>query len=226
MYKNTKTQFGLLPFLGLLTCMLPAGASSATLEEQAKNLESSVKTVEQRRKTALRDLNVSVLQAYRDSIKIESVDTEIAEIFDKTARVRIVVAYSFDLDAAKGVRASLSQYFTTVTDKQAGVEPYGMIYTNFDNCIGTYCAVKKESTRFLKNSAVGINVSFLGQWEPGILMDGSGRYELKPGRFTFLIDVPKSKIKGDPKPIVKGQIYDVTYCSGSGACSGLSFSPR
>ncbi|MNO05120.1 hypothetical protein D3C81_2263740 [compost metagenome] len=57
-------------------------------------------------------------------------------------------------------------------------------------------------------------------------MDGSGRYELKPAKFTFLIDVPKSKIKGDPKPVVKGQIYDVHYCTGRSQCSGLSFSQR
>lgn len=211
---------------GLLTSLIPAVAGAATLEEQTNNLESSIQTVEKRRKAALRDLNINVLQAYRNAIQIDSVDTDIAEVFDRTARVRVVVSYSFSLEDAKGVRSSLGQYFSTNTDKEYGVEPYGMIYTNFNDCVGVACTIKKETSRFLKNSAVGINVSFLGQWQPGILMDGSGRYDLKPGKFTFLIDVPKSKIKGDPKPVVKGQIYDVQYCNGQSACSGLNFSQR
>ncbi|MDT8925071.1 hypothetical protein RBE51_19975 [Pseudomonas taiwanensis] len=204
----------------------PTLAGAATLEEQAKSLERSVKTVEQRRKEALADLNTHVLRAYRDAIQITSVDTDVAEVFDRTVRVRVVVTYAVDFERARQVRSTLSQYFTTNTDKEVGVEPYGMIYTNFDDCVGEFCAVKKETTRFLKNSGVGINVSFLSNWETGLLMNGSGRYELKPGKFTFLIDVPKHKLKGDPKPVVKGQIYDVHYCDGNGGCDGVTFSQR
>ncbi|MHD0644933.1 hypothetical protein ACYPKM_04860 [Pseudomonas aeruginosa] len=203
-----------------------AGAGAATLEEQMKNLEGSIKTVEQRRKFAQNDINKNILQAFRDAIIFESVDTEIAEVFDTTARVKVVVHYSVDFEKAKAVRAKINDYYNTVTDRESGVEPYGMIYTNFNECQGVNCTVKTETTRQLKRSAVGMHVSFLGKWETGILTDGSGRFELKPGSFTFTFDVPKSKIKGDPKPAVKGQIYDVHYCSGKSTCSGLEFSPR
>lgn len=222
----TPTTVATASLFGALLLLNPGPSAAASLEEQTKNLEKSVQTVEQRRKAALHDLNVNVLQAYRDAIKIESVETDIAEVFDRTARVRVKVDYSFDFTAAKGVRSALSKYFTTSTDKEWGVEPYGRIYTNFGDCVGAYCAVKTDTTRFLKNSAVGINVTFLGEWEPGLLMDGKGRFELGSGRFTFLIDVPKSKIKGDPKPVVKGQIYDVHYCNGRKGCSGVEFSQR
>lgn len=190
------------------------------------SLEKTVMTVEQRRKAALHDLNVNVIQAYRDSIKINSIDTSIDEVFERTARVKVSVSYAIDFAAAKKVRASLSQYFRTNTDKEAGVEPYGMIYTALNDCVGQYCAVKSDTSKFLRNTAVGINVSLLGEWEPGILMDSSGHYDLKPGRINFFVDVPKSKIKGDPKPKVKGQIYDVHYCDGSSPCSGVTFSIR
>lgn len=212
--------------LGLALSSTSGVANAATLEEQTKSLEKSVQTVEQRRKAALRDLNTNVLQAYRDAIKIESVETDIAEVFNRTARVRVVVAYSIDFEAAKGVRSTLDQYFVTNTDKGDGVEPYGMIYTRYNDCVGAYCAVKKQTSSYLRSSAVGINASFLGEWEPGILMDGGGNYDLKSGKFTFLIDVPKSKIKGDPKPVVKAQIYNVHYCTGRGPCAGAEFSPR
>lgn len=190
------------------------------------SLENSVKTVEQRRKVALHDLNVNVIQAYRDAIKIHSVETSISEVFGKTARVKVSVSYSIDFAAAKKVKASLSQYFRTGIDKADGVEPYGMIYTYFNDCIGQYCAIKTDTSQFLQGTAVGINVSMLGEWQPGILMSGSGRYDLKPGRIDFLVDVPKSKIKGDPKPQVNGQIFDVHYCDGSSPCHGVTYSKR
>lgn len=110
-------------FLLVTTTTSLTTAQAATLEEQAKSLEGSVQTVEQRRKVALKDLNVNVLQAYRDAIKIESVDTDIAEAFEKTARVRVVVGYSVDFDAARNVRSTLSKYFVTNIDKADGVEP-------------------------------------------------------------------------------------------------------
>lgn len=224
---NIKSFFvGAGAFLFVTATTALTTAQAATLEEQTKSLESSVQTVEQRRKSALQDLNVNVLQAYRDAIKIESVDTDIAEVFDKTARVRVVVGYSVDFDAARNVRSTLSKYFVTNSDKADGVEPYGMIYTQYNDCVGDYCAVKKETSKFLRNSAVGINVSFLGEWDLSTMMNGSGRYDLKSGTATFLIDVPKSKIKGDRKPVVKGQIYDVHYCGGRSTCSGQSYSPR
>lgn len=216
--------------MAALICILmtpqPVSAGTASLEEQMNSLEKSVMTVEQRRKAALHDLNVNVIQTYRDAIKIHSVDTSIAEVFGKTARVKVSVSYSIDFAAAKKVKASLSQYFRTGIDKADGVEPYGMIYTYFNDCVGQYCAIKADTSQFLQGTAVGINVSMLGEWGPGILMDGSGRYDLEPGRIDFLIDVPKSKIKGDPKPQVKGQIYDVHYCDGSSPCRGVTFSRR
>lgn len=218
------------PILAALICGLMTFHSvntyAASLEEQMNSLEKSVMTVEQRRKAALHDLNVNVIQAYRDAIKINSVDTSIAEVFERTARVKVSVSYSIDFDAAKKVKASLSQYFRTGIDKADGVEPYGMIYTELNDCVGQYCAVKTDASKFLRSTAVGINVSILGEWQPGILMDGSGRYDLKPGRINFLVDVPKSKIKGDPKPQVKSQIYDVHYCDGSSPCHGVTFSMR
>lgn len=216
--------------MAALVCSLmafqPLSVAAASLEEQMSSLEKSVMTVEHRRKVALHDLSVNVIQAYRDAIKIHSVDTSIAEVFDRTARVKVSVSYSIDFSAAKKVKASLSQYFRTGIDKADGVEPYGMIYTYFNDCVGQYCSVESDISQFLQGTAVGINVSMLGEWQPGILMNGSGRYDLKSGRFDFLVDVPKSKIKGDPKPQVKGQIYDVHYCGGSSPCNGVTFSRR
>lgn len=203
---------------------VPAGAAS--LEDQMKGLEASVKTVDQRRRESIKDINVNVLQAYRDAIKIESVDTDIAEVFDRTAKVRVVVKYRVDFDETKAVRATLSKYFETATDKEFGVEPYGRIYPNYHSCVGAYCAVKQDTMKLLKNTAIGINASFLGEWEPGIITSAGGNFELASGTLTFLIDVPKSKIKGNPKPVVKTQIYNAHFCNVGTGCTGVSYSKR
>ncbi|ASJ88620.1 hypothetical protein [Pseudomonas aeruginosa] len=223
---KTHSTLATASLLGLLASAIPAAVFAASLEEQAKNLEASVKTVEQRREDGLRDLKENAIKAYRDAIKIDSVETDIAEVFDRTARVRVVVTYSFAFEEAKGVRSTIDKYFVTNTDKETGVEPYGMIYTRYQDCVAENCSISKEARRYLESTAVGINVSFLGEWQAGILASGSGRFDLKPGKMTYLIDVPKSKIKGDPKPVVKGQIYNVHYCTGEGPCSGVTYSQR
>lgn len=208
---------------GLLLAAVSGVGHSATLEEQAKGLEKSVQTVEQRRKTALKDLKVSVLQGYRDSLQIESVETRVGEVFDRTVRVEVTVAYSFDFEKAKAARESLRKYFQTSTDKRPGVEPYGMIYADFPYCVDAYCTVNKEMTHYLQWSAVGVNVSFLGI--PGVFVtsDMSGHYDLKPGSVTLQFDVPKGKIKGDPKPVVTAQVFDVHFCPGDSDCSGRRY---
>jgi hypothetical protein len=225
--KSVTTRAGRL-FAAFFATAITICAQATTLEEQVGNLEKSVQTVDQRRKIALKDLTDNVLKAYRNAIRIDSVDTTVAEVFGNTARVKIVVDYSVDFEAAQAIRSTLSKYFVTATDREAGVEPYGMIYTHFDECVGSYCAVQKEMRKLLENSAVGVDASMLGEWDLSIMTNGSGRFDLKSGTATYLIDVPKSKIKGNPKPVVKGQIYDVHYCSVRRAapCSGLSFSRR
>lgn len=189
-----------------------AKASAATLEEQAKTLEQSVMTVDQRRKAAIKDIKVNVLQVYRDSLIINSVETKIGEIFDRTARVDVTVNYSFDFDKANIARINLSKYITTDTDKARGVEPYGMIYANVDDCVGINCTVNQQVKKLMKWSTVGVGVTFMGI--PGVhpTMDMTGHLNLKPGTVTIQFDVPKSKIKGDPKPVVTARVYDIHWC--------------
>lgn len=214
---------GFSALLGFVLASTSGAAQAMTLEEQAKSLETSVQTVEQRRRSAIKGLKVDVLQAYRDSMVIESVETRVGEVFDRTARVDVKVTYSFDFEKAKLARENLSKYFDTATDKRPGVEPYGMIYTNFPDCVGAYCTVKTEMTKYLKWSAVGVNVSFMGI--PGVFVttQGDGMYDLKPGSVTIQFDVPKSKIKGDPKPVVKAQVFDIHFCPGDPDCSGYRY---
>lgn len=203
---------------------VPAGATS--LEDQMKGLEASVQTIEQRRKASLRDMQINVLQAYRDAMVIDSVETRVGEVFDRTARIEVAIKYSFDFEKARAVRANLSKYFSTNTDKESGVEPYGRIYTNFDDCVGAYCAVKQEMKHFLQWSGVGINATFLGLRGTESTLDRSGHFELHPGKVTFQFDVPKSKIKGDPKPVVTAQVFDFHFCPGDSECGGNSYTVR
>ncbi|KJZ47621.1 hypothetical protein [Pseudomonas fluorescens] len=198
-------------------------SAAATLEDQVKGLQSSVETVEQRRASAIKDIYTNVLGTYRDSIKIDSVETQVAEVFNRTARIEVTVGYSFDFEKAKAFRANLSRYFGTNTDKEPGVEPYGMVYTNYLDCVGINCTVEKEISRYLKSSAVGIRVTFLGI--PGTFPteEFDGMYDLKPGKMTIQFDVPKSQIKGDPKPTIKAQIFDVHFCPDSPDCNGYRY---
>jgi len=223
MKMNDVRHWGAAALLGLVFSCSSGLAQALTLEEQAKSLEKSVQTVEQRRRLALKGLKIDVLQRYRDSLVIESVDTRVGEVFDRTARVEVKVSYSFDFEKAKVVRANLSQYFDTATDKQPGIEPFGMIYTNFPDCVGAYCTVKAEMTKYLKWSAVGVNVSFMGV--PGVFVTarGDGMFDLKPGSVTIQFDVPKSQIKGDPKPVVKAQVFDIHFCPNDPDCSGYRY---
>jgi hypothetical protein len=206
-------------FLPVMLFMAADSCYAATLEEQTKSLEQSVQTVDQRRRVALKDLNVSVLQKYRDALQIDSVDTRIGEVFDRTARVEVTVKYSFDFEKSKEARESLSKYFDTDTDKEPGVEPYGRIYTKFNQCVGAYCAVRQEMTKFLERSAVGIYVTFLGV--PGVFVttDSSGHFELASDSVTIQFDVPKSSIKGDPKPKVTAQVFDSHFCPDENVCA-------
>lgn len=223
MKQNVVTSLGFSAIMGFLLAINCGSAQALTLEQQAKSLEKSVQTVEQRRRSALNGLKVDVLQQYRDSLVIESVDTRVGEVFDRTARVEVKVSYSFDFDKAKLARENLSKYFSTSTDKERGVEPFGMIYTNFPDCVGAYCTVKAAMTKYLEWSAVGVNVSFMGI--PGVFVTapGDGMYDLKPGSVTIQFDVPKSQIKGDPKPIVKAQVFDVHFCPGDPDCNGYRY---
>lgn len=184
-----------------------------------RSMEKSVKTVEQRRRDGLKDLGTNVLAAYRDSIRVTDVQASVDEVFDNTARIKIVASYTFDFDKAQMVRKTLSKYFETATDKEAGVTPYGTIYTHFGSCVAENCAIKTEAERFLKGSAVGLQASLLGEWELVVFMQGNyGFYDLKDGKATFLVDVPKNRIKGDPRPQVKAQIFDLEWCGSKGAC--------
>lgn len=212
-----------LAMLALICVACVTTCQAATLEEQTKQLESSVQTVEQRRKAAIKDLNASVLRGYRDAIKIDSVDTRVGEVFDHTARIDVTVAYSFDFEKAKAVRASLSKYFSTNTNKEPGIEPYGRIYTNFNDCVGAYCTVKTAMTRLLTSTAVGVRVTFLGIPGTFVTTGMEGTYELTPDTVTIQFEVPKSKIKGDPTPVVAAQVFDVHFCPSDPDCSGYRY---
>jgi len=213
-------------FLSTVGVLAPAAVHALSLENQMKGLESSVKTIEQRRKSSLRDMQINTLQAYRDAMRIDSVVTKVGEVYDRSARIDVIINYSFDFERSKAVRANLEKYFRTDTDKQPGVEPYGRIYTNFSDCVGAYCTVQKEMTHFLQWSGVGVNAAFLGQRGTKSTLDRSGHFELYPGAVTFQFIVPKSKIKGDPKVAVTAEVFDYHFCSADPECSGNSYTVR
>ncbi len=213
----------LMGFTGIFAAsalLLAASTTQAqTMEQQMRSMEKSVKTVEQRRREGLKDLSANVLAAYRDSISVTDVQASVDEVFEDTVTIKVVANYAVDFDKAQMVRETLSKYFTTVTDKSAGVTPYGSIYTQFGSCVAENCAIKSEAEKFLKGSAVGLQASFMGEWELMVFMQGNyGIYDIKKGQVTFLIDVPKNKVKGDPKPQVKAQIFDLNWCGSKGPC--------
>lgn len=214
-------------FLPLVLFATTVGTGHAvTLEEQAKSLEKKAQTVDQRRKTALKDLNESVLKGYRDALIVESVDTSIGEVFDRTVRVDVKVAYAYDFEKMRAVKASLDKYFDTDTNKEPGVEPYGMIYINFNDCVGEYCAVQQEMKRLLEWTAVGVQVKFMGLTGTHVTSDMLGHYDIKPGTVTLQFDVPKAKLKGDPKPVVTAQVFDSHFCPDDPDCNGRRYTAR
>lgn len=209
-------QAALLTFL--IICQ---GVKAETLEAQMNSLQNSVQTVEQRQKAALKDLRDNVVIKYRDAIQIDSVETSVAEVFDKTARIAIKVKWHIERSDADALEATLGKYFMTST----GIS-YEYISANVDFCNhNEFCAVNKSLSRYMKGTAVGIDASFVGDWEPAILMDGYGRFPIS-GSMTYSFNVPKHKVKGNPHPVVKAQIYDVIPCDPTTGCTDKTYDRR
>lgn len=192
-----------------------------TLEAQMNTLQNSVQTVEQRQKVALKDIRDHVIRKYRDAIEIDSVEASVSEVFDKTVRVAIKVKWHIDRANVDALEATLSKYFMTST----GIN-HEFISASVDFCNhNEFCAVNKSLSRYMKSTAVGIDASFMGDWQPAILMDGYGMFSLG-GSMTYSFDVPKSKVKGNPQPVVKAQIYDVIPCNPNTGCTAKSYDRR
>lgn len=197
------------------------GVKAETLEAQMNTLQNSVQTVEQRQKTALKDLRDNVVIKYRDAIQIDSVETNVAEVFDKTVRIAIKVRWHIEKSDADTLESTLSKYFMTST----GID-HEIISSSVDFCNhNEFCTVNKSLSRYMKGTAVGIDASFMGDWEPSILMDGWGRFPLS-GSMTYSFNVPKHKVKGNPQPVVKAQIYDVIPCDPSTGCTAKTYDRR
>ncbi|WP_339506113.1 hypothetical protein [Pseudomonas sp. EA_15y_Pfl1_P102] len=196
-------------------------ARSASLEDQVVVLQNSVKTVEDRQKSALKDIRENVIKRYRDAIQIYVVETKVSEVFEKTVEVSVSVRWKVDRSDAESIKTTLDKYFMT----SSGIE-FEMVSAQVDFCNhNEFCAVNKSLSKYMKKTAVGIDASFLGDWEPAILMDGWGRFPLS-GSMTYSFKVPKSKIKGNPQPVVKAQIYDVIACDPSTGCTAKLYDRR
>ena len=200
---------------------LYTNAMAETLESQMNNLQSRVQTVEQRNAAALRDIRDNVIVRYRDSIKIDSITTDVAEVYERTAKISIRLYWHVEGADMDEIESVLSKYFATSTgiDKEA-------LFARVDQCNhNEFCAINKSLSKYMKGTAVGIDASFLGDWQPSILMDGWGTFP-KGGSMTYSFTVAKKKIKGDPKPIVKAQIYDVIPCDPSTGCTAKKYDRR
>lgn len=215
-------EFRIMRFLlVMLLSVLCQYAQAETLEDQMNSLQGSVQTVEKRQKAALEDLRENVIKRYRDAIQINQIETSVSEVFDKTVRIAVKVQWSIDMAEAEALKATLEKYFMTSTG--IGFE---MISSQVDFCNhNEFCAVNRSLSRYMKKTAVGIDASLLGDWEPAILMDGWGRFPLG-GTITYSFNVPKSKVKGNPQPLVKAQIYDVIPCDPSTGCTAKSYDRR
>lgn len=188
--------------------LIPFAVQASSDSDKPKSLEESLHEAEKLRGDVFTDIGEGVIKTYKDSIRIDSVDATIVEVLDTRARVRVDVKFSVDVKTAEGIIPTLKKHFKTNTERAEGVETLGKISVDLSECKWYECT--HVGSRILRDSGVAVKVSFLGD-EYFKLISEPGNFELDPGTLTFLTVVPKSKIKGDPKPVAQSEIVNVSH---------------
>lgn len=190
--------------------LIPFSAQAVSSSDKPQSLEESIRAADQRRADTFTDLNRGVILTYKDSVSIDSVDSSLVDVVDSEARILVNVKYSIDFNKAKGIIPTLKKYFETSTDKEEGVEPFSTIGIRLSECKGYDC--KDVASRIMRNTGVGISVSFLGE-EDLTLINDPGNFKMASGTLPFIFVVQKSRIKGDPKPVAKSQVINISRYS-------------